>query len=465
MKYARRIGQMMWLGLVAGTVALCLMPSSASSQTYFDRLLGGRRLSYNARSMALGNTGVASSYAASAMITNPALLWQAFGTTLGTNIAYADMSLVVARASENRIFPLLDTFGGYQVDNVYATNSPVFGYSDFGMLYKLNQNLYLGLGSFAYVTYDYEYQERLSAQLPSSAVNRDPFIGNQIIRSRATWRTYSLSMAWQHENHVSVGATLNLLRPGDMSDHYRYVTINSNYTAAVDTIDFNNTFGGRSSTNVIFGASYRATPHLLLGVAVESSFKLKMRNNSFVTAHDTVSALPVLVYDARYDTTFNSVTYHQPFRFSFGLEMRPENDLFSRITMEMNYTDWPSYKQTFSDSVVAIGKKVKGYRPHFDGTWDFRIGVEHMFFGYTPVRFGFSHIGSPLGDALVTSVFDIGTGFERGPLRLDASIEIANRDYRYNALFLQPGLNRTVMDKIEESTVRLQATLSYRFGY
>lgn len=471
MKHTQRLRLTVVLGLMTAWIGLTAGAFSVDAQTFFDRVLGNRRTSFTARSMALGGTGVATSYSASAMMTNPALLWQALTEAAEANhVAYADVSAVASRPSENRVFPLLDTFGGFQVDNVYVTNSPVFGYADFGLVYKFNRNLYLGLGSYEYWTLDYSYKERLAAQLPSSSVNRDRFLDNNIIDSKGSWRTISASAAWRHENKISVGATVHWLRPGSLRDHYRYVRINDAYTATTDTIGFDRSYGGRSSVATILGLAYEVSPHLSIAAAIESPFSIRSKDNNFFTATDTATGLPIMAWDTTYvgsTQVFRNpdVTFKNPFRFSFGVEYRPQNDLFSRVTLELNYTDWSSYEQTFSENVRAFGRSVRGYSPDFNNTWDFRIGVEHMFFDYTPVRFGFAHIGSPLGDAYVTSVFDFGTGFQRGPFKFDIAAELANRDYRYSILFLQPRLSRIEFDRVDESTVRFQATLSYQFGY
>jgi hypothetical protein len=452
-------------------VLIALAAQAAAAQTYFDRILGQRRSSFSARSMALGNTGVASNYGSSAILTNPALLWQAFAPTDRTGTVFADASLAGSRPSENRIFPLLDTFGDIITDNVYATNSPMFGYGDGGALYKAGEHLFVGLGTFAYYTFDYDYKERLSAQLPRSSVNRDPFLDNNLMRSRGTWRTYALSVNQGFGDNIHIGATLNYLSGTGFKDHYRYVTMNSNYSATTDTVDIDRSYGGGSSLNVILGASYRISPNTVVGISWDSPFGMNTKDNSFFTMLDTLTGLPILGYDTMYvagtsDLTYRrwNVRYRMPWRVGFGVEFRPQNELLSRVVMEVHYTHWSSYRQTFSDSVSAMSGMTVEFDPAFDNTLDFHIGVEHLFFGYVPVRMGFSHLRSPLGGALVTSVFDMGAGFERGPLRFDAALEIANRDYKYRILFPQIASDRQTLDKVEESTVRIMATLSYRFG-
>lgn len=453
---------LLWLGLT-GSIAV--------GQTYFDRILGHRQTQFNARSMALGHTGVASSYSASAMMTNPALLWQAFRPSEKYHRFYADATYIALRPSENRLFPLLDTFGDVITETIYATNSPMYGRFNAGLLYQYNPSFYFGVGSFSYYTFDYDYKERIAAQLSSSYVNRDPFLDNQIKYARGEWRTVTFSHGFVYHS-FSVGVSLNYLYATQLKDRYRYAILNSNYTALIDTFAYSATSKYRGGMNLVLGASYKVNNHWLIGASMSTPAALKTRNAIFYAGTDTLTGLPTHFVDTvrsfKRPKPLN-VTYKQPAVYNFGVEYRPPNELFSRVTLELNLTNWKSYKQTFSRRVPVMGDTVQSYSPNFKNSWDVRLGVEHIFFGLAPLRFGFAHLGSPLGHAYGQSIFDIGIGYEYGRLKFDAAVEIANRDYKYRILFPQKysisgtDRERTYLDKVEESVVSFQLTMSYQF--
>ncbi len=454
-------------------VTLAVLPA-LQAQTYFDRLLGHKQTHFNARGMALGHTGVASSYSASAMLTNPALLWQAFGAGENHHRVYADATYIAIRPSENRLFPMLDTFGDVITETIYATNSPMYGRFNAGVLYKYNNNFYFGLGNFSYYTFDYDYKERLAAQLPNTYVNRDPFLDYQTKYSRGQWRAWTLSHGFVY-NQFSIGASLNFIYSNDFKDRYRYSLLNLGYTAVQDTFAYGKKYKGGTGMNIVLGASYRISEHWHIGASISTPASVKTKNGIYYTGMDTLTGLPTHFVDTvgsyKKPKPLN-VTYKQPAVYSFGAEYRPKNELFSRVTAELNFTNWKSYKQKFSRRVPVMGDTVNAYSPKFENVWDVRVGIEHMFFGYVPLRFGFAHLGSPMGDAYGQTMFDVGTGYEYGALKFDAAIEIANRDYKYRILFPQryvagsaTNRERTYLDKVEESMVSFQFTMSYRFDF
>lgn len=450
---------------------LCLTVLAAdmlSAQTYFDYIIGKKRDSFNARSMALGHTGAVSSYRASAIMTNPALLWQGFAPGAAPHQVLVDASYVALRPSENRSFPLLDTFGDVITETIYATNSPLYYNTDIGALYKFNDHLYFGAGSFAYYTFYYDYKERLSAQLPSSAVNRDPFLDNQISYGNGTWRTYSLSVSTHWMEQIGFGATLNYITGSGFRDHYRYSLLKTDYSGIHNTIDYRNRTNGGRSMNLILGASYQVTPHILLGASMTMPWSIKTKGNIFYPGMDTTLVLPRHFADTTgsYGNPVPlDIKHSQPVQVSLGVEYRPKNELFSRFIVDVNFTNWKSYKQTFSRAVPVQGDTVNAFRPPFKDVWDIHVGVEHILFGSVPLRYGFSHIGSPMNNALTTTAFSIGTGKEWDAFKFDAAIEIANRDYKYLILFPQTAADRSSLDRVEESTVSFQFSVCYRFGF
>ncbi len=474
-RFGGNVKRMFRLFGITGAAALMLFVSQnvIHAQTYFDRLLGHKQTYFNARGMALGHTGTASSHTSSAMLTNPALLWQVFGGAEKNHQIYADATYTAIRPSENRLFPLLDTFGDVITETIYATNSPMYGRFNAGILYKYNQNFYFGIGNFSYYSFDYDYKERIAAQLTSTYVNRDPFLDNQTKFSRGEWRTLTLSHGFVY-NQFSIGASLNYIYSNNFRDRYRYVLLNSSYTATIDTFDYRKKYNGGSGMNLVIGASYQVTPHWLIGASMSTGASVKSRNGIYYTGMDTLTGLPTHFVDtvgSYKNPNSVNVTYKQPAVYSFGVEYRPKNELFSRVTAELNFTGWKSYKQKFSRRVPVMNDTVRSYDPNFENVWDVRVGIEHMFFGYMPLRFGFAHLGSPMGDEYGQTMFDIGMGYEYGAMKFDAAIEIANRDYKYRILFPQrysvsgTDRERTYLDKVEESMVSFQFTMSYRFDF
>ena len=133
---------------------------------------------------------------------------------------------------------------------------------------------------------------------------------------------------------------------------------------------------------------------------------------------------------------------------------RPQAQVRTTLRVEANWAEWSQYQNGLYQELVM------------NDTWDFRFGVEHIFYNKMPVRFGFAHRPSPRDDQVVNTSFTVGGGVPIGPLRADGAIEVMNRKYRFPDLFDDAdfgGSTRIQDDLVEENQTFFYVTLSTEF--
>ena len=124
----------------------------------------------------------------------------------------------------------------------------------------------------------------------------------------------------------------------------------------------------------------------------------------------------------------------------------------------ITYSDWSKNDQIMFKNAV-FDTVSYNYKP----TWSFHMGVEHWILDQTPFRFGFSYIGSPLGEEFEQTRITLGTGWSFEQFILDVGTTFGRTEYRYTDLFIPIGQEAIHLEEVREATFSLKASLTYLF--
>ena len=120
--------------------------------------------------------------------------------------------------------------------------------------------------------------------------------------------------------------------------------------------------------------------------------------------------------------------------------------------------DWDAY-----DEFIVKHNSIDTIKFHYQSTLGFSLGVEHIILGKTPLRFGFIYSESPLGEEFEITKFTIGSGWVYENISLDVSAVFGATDYRYEDLFQTASQEDSFLDRVDESSAVLKATIKYSF--
>ncbi len=398
--------------------------SIAQSYTFYDTYYGGRITALNARSLSLGHTGVVSEPLAIAL--NPALSSEVKNLLLAT-------SLRVTQISENRAFPVHDSFEGFLTYNTYAMNTNYYDDFYFAVVKGFNHKYLpaIGLAYYPFSNFRYDYKEEIRGQ---EDPNKDQLLARNLIKASGGINALSLSLSRGITPWLGVGASLNILR-GTAEKSRETDSLNTPQT------DLREVLKNRSlkGSNISLGLTYKPSGRIRFGLCYRSKPTIEGDHHYQDFLGDSLIADTTLSY---------SLTY--PWGVNFGIEYRPRSKLQTRVYLETEFIRWSKLRAEPKDTSLLKLRDV----------WEIKGGVEHIFFNQIPARFGFLYQPSPFGRDMAISSFTFGTGFETKGIKIDLGGEIGNREYRQDDLF--PDSLPPRKDRVKESLLKLIATVSYK---
>ena len=403
---------------------LLLPLREAHSYSFYDTYYGGRITALDARSLSLGHTGAVGEPFTIAF--NPALSSDAKDLHLAT-------SLRVTQASENRAFPVHDSFEGLLTYNTYAMNTNY--YDDFSFVaIKGTNHKYLpaiGLTYYPFSDFRFDYGEEIRGQ---EEKNEDRLLAKNLIKASGGIDALSLSLSKGITSWLKVGASLNILR-GTAKIAKETDSLNTSHTDLKEVKKYRSLEGNNLSLGII----YKASGRLKFGLSYASKPTIEGDQIKSDFSGDSLRA----------DTTRSySLTY--PWEANLGVEFRPRSELQTRVYLETHFARWSRLRAEPVDTSL----------PKLKDVWEIRGGVEHIFFNQIPVRFGFLYQPSPFGHDMAISSFTFGTGFETKGMRIDLGGEMGNREYRQEDIF--PDGSESRMDRVKESLLKFMVTVSYQ---
>ncbi len=443
-------------------ILLILCTASLSAQTgnlNFSKMTYGQQaVFFNARSMALGGSGIAGAKAVHGAALNPALL------TRSEKDVQFSVSGLMHKLEEDRSFPYYDNFGGFVDYGSFAFNDNWYGDFQFSAIARIPNetigNLVVGLSLNNISDFNYEYVEEVRTTGFSDAI-----LAYNRIESDGVFRNFLLSVALQPVENISVGISLGLIS-GEVDQ-----------AAAIDSVDDsmqnirmlerNNLTIDNTAIQASFGATMQVNPFLKLGATVTLPVTLSLKNSyRWDTQNTTLPRIigfnnPIQLSFSEGTSGFDSVATAKftreikwPLQLGFGGEYRFTNVLQALISFDFRYTFWSDFEDDLVD------------KTGFEDSWRVSSGIEHIFFDNMPFRVGFSHGTLREGREFTRTVFTVGTGMQFDKFTIDISGAYSELTYNQRDMFdnsiYPPLVTRTdILDRVKSNDVYVMLEARY----
>ncbi len=389
--------------------------------------------SYNGRSAAIGNTGVALGMRLFDSLLNPANL-----TNLNS-VAGFQAGNNLYQVNEKRSLPMYNSFDAYSGEATYVSNLNYFPYQAFGAFYNHQYNDFkFGIAAFynPVVCFDAEYFEEVRNNQNSNNNSYPPVLAKNYIESEGAISALSGNLSFQYKDLFSFGLMLSKLS-GDSRWQRRIVWQDDAIQmmqATQDTLFDAHNLVKRDYDAIQFklGANYKLSERFHLGVSYLPKTEFDVTGN--VDGVDVENA--VYMYYSKLDSTSTVVhtdsimysEYFQPSRMRTGFTYQPRNIMKTYFNVEIEHVGWSAINKLYDDQ------------------WNYYIGIEHQLRYSIPIRLGFSFCtsyglhedsGITFADKVITPAFTAGTGFELlDRFIVDIGLKFSNRQYEALDLFM-----------------------------
>ncbi len=381
------------------TVALALLAvaalaCAASAYTYGEGEYGTLLRATDARSMALGGSGIASAEGARGLALNPALVGKAQGIDVM-------VTAKVVGAEESREVPLYDSFEGIIDYNTYAMNSNLYdGYM--GAVawrpsggFEWAPAVAVGYGPRLDMRYNYHVQYRDS---DTQAEPADKILYDYWTENDGGVNAFSVAVSQEIIDALFVGVGVDFLR-GDADAEQRWVyPEDSEEEDAEIWSSYDELAGTQFSVGLLSSQLHRFD----IGLVYRSSFTL----SGDYSIEDAEGGVDEGDFESKY-----------PDEIAFGLQYRPRNELMTTVNLDVVYTRWSDFETDLAEDL------------DFDDTVEYRAGVEHQFFDNTQARFGFSYQPAYFDKHTTRTAFCFGLGLDVLGVRVDVGGQMGVREY------------------------------------
>jgi hypothetical protein len=386
----------------------------------------------------MGETGVAFDASPMALALNPALL-------AGPEMKHFEVAYRFASMDETWAFPVHDSFDAVLGYNTYAATSEI--YSDFTGGLASGGIAWAGgarLGVALVPAYDFRYDFREEIRdRNSSAQPPDLLVANNFIEATGEIRSLSAGLGLPVLGGLSVGAAAEYLF-GDRESKSGVVFADPTKVPwEGESAESSKTYtaDGLGGTRYSLGASLALGRRVMVGASVKTKCDLEgdLALES-VGPEDTVVA--------------SAVTVECPAVCCLGVSFRPRNELPTVIEGNVIYTQWSEVGDVFTAGI------------NLDDVYEWRIGVEHIFYNERPLRFGFLYRPSPVDEETSESAVTAGTGLRVAGLDVDIAAKVGWREYRASDAFSDDIFGAEAWqstDMVKETLIGGSVSLSKRF--
>lgn len=352
---------------------------------------------------------------------------------------------------EDWSFPAYDSFDALLGYNTYSANSNL--YHDGSLAFAsgcLPQTKGVCLGVAFVPVYDFRYdfheeiRDRSSGSVPSDKVIADDFIeGDGDIRS------FSLGAAWSMDDRLALGLSMDYLF-GDYDLTARIFWVDeTKIPFEGGSRETSDTFSASklSGMRLRFGGTYEVTERVMVAGTFTSGCELD-GDFQWNSEDGLLGFLP----GAAGRGGEHKVEY--PAAYSLGFTFRPRNELLTVVEGNMKFTQWSDFRSGVFENLVL------------DDTFEWHIGVEHVFYSGRPLRFGFLYRPSPIDDETSEAAVTAGSAIMVSGFEIGFSGKVGWREYRHPDLFddaIFGAKTREVTDKVEETSVSGIISISRRF--
>ena len=361
--------------------------------------------------------------------------------------------------AERRSFPVIDMFDDVVTQNVYALNRPAFTSYAWSFSADLNQKykmpFLVSISDGLFWDFRYDYNEEVRASLGPGVYNRDPVAGYHVVNVEGAIRSFEFGLSTSIGDKSKVGLIFENFYEDDISYIKGVNVFNQDEALASDTTNIRILdLSANGANRVTFGSTYDIKENISIGFNFKPKLEMKFSSDGLMPVLDEKTQLPN--FEISDSASFYSVNL--PSEMSIGFSLQVNNPTETYIHGGFVLKDWDKY-DTYEVSHSKIDTAVFNYQ----STFGFSLGVEHIILGKTPLRFGFLFSESPLGEEFEITKFSIGSGFVFDNLSVDVSAIFGANDYRYQDLFQTAAQENSFLDRVDESSTVIKATVKYSF--
>ncbi len=356
--------------------------------SYINRTFGDPVLAVDARSIAMGNTGVASSYGASSIFYNPANMVKTGGTSLSLTAGIRPFKEKIEESS----------------GNIYYNSQRYYEIPNISLLVPLGGRVRFAIGRFPMKDLNYEYE-------------RDIYSAGKLTEQYSFIQDGSISavtpaMALMISNSISLGFGVNIFSgAADLKD--LSIDVESDRTLIKSEMS-------ASGTSFDIGINWKPSTTLSFGFKMRPEYRMdfertrKQKEFDWDTANKTWDSPEVSETESTLEVT-------NPQIMAFGINYEFWEREMSSFALDIVKTSWKDfrYKETKDTTDPDYDKSVD---PDFYDTYQIRAGVEHSLNVSTLLRYGFVYMPGYAKSAYDATFFTAGVGF---PLNNSLDINIA----------------------------------------
>ena len=326
--------------------------------TYSKLDHGSQNKFANARTLAMGGTGVAGGAAVHGIMLNPALI------ALAEKQVEISVLGSIYNLEEDRSYPYYDNFGGFVDYGSYVYNSNTYADFGFSAILRLpfleSNKLTAGISANPLIDFNYTYLEEVR-----SNTFGDALLAYNKINSEGVMREYALTLGAEVLEQVSMGIKIGVV-DGSIDRRIEIVPKDESLEN-IYTLESRESKLKNLPVNVNAGIHYRYDENFAAGVVVRFPLTIETDVNIAAKASE-MSGSAVLS---------NKVKY--PLSLVTGIDYRFTNILEARLNFDFEYTFWSEMKDDFNKALK------------YSDTYAFKVGVEHIFFDRMPFRVGFNY--------------------------------------------------------------------------
>jgi hypothetical protein len=401
-------------GWIGGVVLVIVLASCSWSHTFLDLGVGSEVFGGSARCLGMGEVGLLCEETPFAVIRNPATL----GMLAGPEVmgSYRFFSL-----EEDWSFPTHDSFDALLGYTTYSRNSNLYHSGAIGVCSgPIAQAAGIGLAMTFAPAYDFRYdfyeevRDRSTSSVPSDKVIAEAFVeGDGDIQS------LSFGAGGSAGPGVLVGVSLDyLFGDFDLAGRLANVDTTKLYCWERSGTEASDSFTSSELGGVRYRIGMRYKVHTRVEVAASMTTGCTLDGDYTTTSSDGL-----LGFLPRRDGTGGEFELEYPASYALGITFRPRNQLLTVIEANVRLTEWSN-----ADNGALQGLDL-------DDTYQWNIGVEHVFYNDRPLRFGFIYTQSPVDEETGEAAVTVGSAINVADFDISFSGRVGWREYRYFDLF------------------------------
>jgi len=439
-------------GLAVGS--LLAWVGGAAGITFLDTNYGTPSGPALGRAAAMGATGVAQLQGSEAVVQNPALL------ALEAERVRLDFLAGVTQATEDRMVPLFDSFNSFVDETTIASNRNTYADAQGGVTWRLPADVPMALAAGVFDRYDFDYDYFEEVREPSPfAEGRDLLLGQRTLAVDGVLRALSAGYGAEIVKNVHLG--LSVHRYFGSVDYLARIdsTVTGGTTRTTEVAELERDLAGWGWS---MGGHASVGPRFDVGVSFEGPVT--------VSGTHRVSCQEIGP-PAAASTTSTEAEIEYPGSLRFGISFRPQNVLATQFAVEAVRQFWNDLDDTF-DSSTRCAADIPRDTLALHDTWEFRVGLEHLFYNQLPVRFGFRYLENYADAESDRSIFSLGVGYTVQSIRIDASAlyqrQTSRQDFLFDPNLGQDGNGNQFVSpnsdtKVEDSVLRFVVGISAVF--